>query len=81
MKMKEANLPVSSTAPPTKKHITEQELEDTYGIPVKTLQKWRLVGRGPRARKFGRSVRYSVVDVDAWISTLPVIGGQLQAKN
>lgn len=34
---------------------------------VRTLQKWRVSGKGPQFFKLGRSVRYSPSDVMAWV--------------
>lgn len=36
-------------------------------ITVKTLDKWKHRGYGPACARFGRSVRYSISDVEAWI--------------
>jgi len=58
-----------------KRFISEIELAENYGIPRKTLQKWRLFGNGPEFRKFGASVRYDVSRIEAWIETLPKGGG------
>jgi predicted DNA-binding transcriptional regulator AlpA len=55
--------------------ITEIEFEADYAISRRTLQKWRSLGRGPVARKFGSLVRYDVTEIEAWIATLPTIGG------
>jgi excisionase family DNA binding protein len=40
----------------------------TYlGIPVPTLYQWRYMGKGPRAARLGRHLRYRLGDVDAWV--------------
>ena len=36
--------------------------------PKKTLYTWRSARRGPRAMKFGGSLRYRRADVDAWLN-------------
>jgi predicted DNA-binding transcriptional regulator AlpA len=36
------------------------------GLATATLNRWRCVGTGPRWRKFGGSVRYSVADLETW---------------
>jgi predicted DNA-binding transcriptional regulator AlpA len=59
---------------PTKRFLSEIELEASFGIPRKTLQNWRMLGRGPLYRKFGNSVRYDVGDVETWIQALPTGG-------
>jgi excisionase family DNA binding protein len=38
-------------------------------VPVKTLYSWRYEGRGPRARRVGRHLRYSWEDVEAWLAS------------
>ena len=37
------------------------------GLAKNTLEKMRLYGGGPRFSKYGRAVRYSVSELDAWI--------------
>ena len=70
----------SQVSPPARKFLNEREVETIYGIPARTLQKWRMKSerrRGPVARKVGSSVRYSVADIETWIKTLPTVGGQV----
>jgi hypothetical protein len=38
------------------------------GLSVRTLQKWRLQGNGPRFLKLGQAVRYDPADLDDYIS-------------
>jgi len=59
---------------PAKRFFSEIELEASFGIPRKTLQNWRMLGRGPRYRKFGAGVRYDIQDVELWIQNLPTGG-------
>jgi len=54
-----------------KRFLTEAEVEVVYGFPKKTLQSWRLRGDRPEFRKFGRSVKYDVRLLEAWIESLP----------
>jgi len=56
--------------------LSEQQVEQFYGLRVRTLQRWRLESRGPRYRKLGGLVRYVVSDLDAWIAAAPGGGGQ-----
>jgi len=52
--------------------LSEQQVEQCYGLRVRTLQRWRLESRGPRYRKLaGSLVRYDVRDLDAWIASAP----------
>jgi hypothetical protein len=46
-------------------------------LSVKTLQNWRIAGRGPRYRKFGDAVRYSINDLQRWADAQVV--SQLEA--
>jgi predicted DNA-binding transcriptional regulator AlpA len=38
--------------------LTEQQAAEVLTIKVKTLQKWRVCGGGPKFIKLGRAVRY-----------------------
>ncbi len=35
-------------------------------LSPRTLEKQRVIGGGPRFRKFGRRVMYAVVDLETW---------------
>lgn len=48
-------------------HLTPEEAAEYLSIGNSTMKKWRLAGEGPRYAKFGKSVRYRVEDLDAWI--------------
>jgi predicted DNA-binding transcriptional regulator AlpA len=60
-----------STTLPTKRFLSDLDVEAMYGIPRKTLQNWRVLGRAPIYRKFGNGVRYDIRDLEAWIDSLP----------
>ena len=49
--------------------VTTKELAELIGVPVTTLNNWRTLGRGPRSFRLGRSVKYVVTDVAAWIES------------
>jgi excisionase family DNA binding protein len=38
-------------------------------VPVKTLYAWRYEGKGPRAHRVGRHLRYRWEDVEAWLAS------------
>ena len=57
-----------------KEFLSDAGVDAVYGIPRKTLQNWRVLGRGPKFRKFGSGVRYQIADVEAWIASLPTGG-------
>jgi hypothetical protein len=62
-----------------KRFISDLEIEILYGIPQKTLQNWRVLGRGPTYKKFGRSVRYDVRLLEKYIEDLPSGGAGIPA--
>ncbi|MEV0891696.1 helix-turn-helix domain-containing protein [Promicromonospora sp. NPDC050262] len=47
--------------------LSTEDLADYLGIPVATLQDWRVDHKGPRGIIVGRRVKYAVSDVRAWI--------------
>lgn len=49
---------------------TEKEVEALTGLRVKTLQRWRLTGKGPRfVRLGGRCVRYPADALRHWVNS------------
>jgi hypothetical protein len=69
-----------TTVPTGKRFISDLEVEAHYGIPRKTLQNWRVLGRGPLYRKFGKGVRYDVRSIESWIESLPCGGAGVPAS-
>jgi len=59
--------------------LKEGELAELLGCSVKTLRKQRLLGRGPRFRRLGRSVRYHPADIRAYLDACPVGGSDVAA--
>jgi len=55
---------------PTKRTtLTEDELSAHWGVPPRTLQRWRQEGKGPRFMKLGGragSVRYPLTEVEKY---------------
>jgi predicted site-specific integrase-resolvase len=47
--------------------LTEAELADELKVSPRTLQRWRLEGRGPRWIRVGKAPRYKWGDVQAWL--------------
>ncbi len=47
--------------------LREQEAADILNVKVATLRRWRWAGKGPRYRKIGGAVRYSVEDLNTFI--------------
>ena len=59
--------------PPTpaqpQRYLTNDEAADYLRLSPRTLEKQRVIGGGPKFRKFGRRVMYAVADLDAWAET------------
>jgi len=49
---------VESWSSPECRYLTEVELARRWHISVKTIQRWRSMGRKPMFAKFGKTVRY-----------------------
>ncbi len=47
--------------------VTEHEASVILGLSVRTLQKWRLQGNGPRFVKLGHAVRYDPIELEHYI--------------
>jgi len=47
--------------------LTVPETATYLGLAVSTLNKWRVYGGGPQFLKLGRSIRYRIADVEAWL--------------
>lgn len=47
--------------------LTSAELGRSLGKSTGALAQWRYLGVGPRFIKAGKSVRYRVSDVEAWL--------------
>lgn len=47
-------------------YLNELQVAERWNVSVRTIRKWRLEGGGPRFRKFGSAVRYSLVDLESF---------------
>ena len=56
----------SPSATQPQRYLTNGEAAEYLRLSPRTLEKQRVVGGGPRFRKFGRRVMYAVTDLDAW---------------
>ena len=56
-------LPAASTSP---EFLTTDEAAAFLRLSPRTLEKQRVLGGGPRFRKFGARVVYAAVDLRAW---------------
>lgn len=54
---------------PPEQLMTEQEAAEMLSRSVKTLRNDRSLGRGPKWVKLGRSVRYKLSDVLAYVNS------------
>lgn len=48
------------------RYLTNDEAAAYLRLSPRTLEKQRVIGGGPRFRKFGRRVMYARTDLDAW---------------
>jgi hypothetical protein len=60
------NQPQESTVPPERVFLNNDEAAQFLNLSPRTLEKQRVIGGGPRFRKFGRRVLYAVIDLEAW---------------
>jgi excisionase family DNA binding protein len=49
---------------------TVDELAEFAGVSVATLYHWRWEGKGPKAIKVGRFLRYPESDIEKWLDEL-----------
>ena len=56
--------PAPTTQPA--RYLTNNEAAEFLRLSPRTLEKQRVIGGGPRFRKFGRRVMYAVVDLETW---------------
>ena len=47
--------------------LTIAEVSAYLGIPVQTLYTWRTEGKGPKAYKVGKHLRFRLEDLNAWL--------------
>jgi hypothetical protein len=52
--------------PRTTHYLTSTEAAEFLRLSPATLIKQRMIGSGPRFRKFGQRVRYALADLEAW---------------
>jgi excisionase family DNA binding protein len=56
--------------PPNKKPdewVTPEELAAQVKVSVETVYWWNRTNKAPKRHKFGKHVRYTRADVDAWL--------------
>ena len=56
----------SPLAPTVARYLTTTEAATLLRLSPRTLEKARVIGGGPRFRKFGRRVLYAASDLEVW---------------
>jgi excisionase family DNA binding protein len=49
--------------------LSAEEVAEYLGVPVSTLYKWRHFGRGPKAFRVGRHLRYDAEELQRWLDS------------
>jgi hypothetical protein len=47
-------------------HLTQSQAAAHLNLSPRTLEKYRVIGGGPKFRKFGTRVRYTLRDLNEW---------------
>ena len=58
-----------------KTFLDEKELAKYLGVSLSWVRKCRYRNEGVKFKKFGRSVRYQVADIDAYVTSNQTHGG------
>ena len=56
----------STTQSTASRYLTNNEAATFLRLSPRTLEKHRVIGGGPRFRKFGRRVLYAIDDLQSW---------------
>jgi len=59
-----STVPQLATQP--QRYLTNDEAAEHLRLSPRTLEKQRVIGGGPKFRKFGRRVMYAIADLEAW---------------
>jgi len=62
-------MPQRASSPDQPQFLTPTEAGAYLRLSARTLENYRTLGGGPRFRKFGRSIRYTIPDLDAWVES------------
>jgi predicted DNA-binding transcriptional regulator AlpA len=52
-------------------YCDEKYLARSLAVSLSTVRRWRQFGSGPKFVRFGKSVRYRLVDVEEWVAAKP----------
>ena len=59
--------PVRDATPkPAPRYLSNEEAAEFLHLSPRTLEKQRVIGGGPKFRKFGRRVVYAIEDLESW---------------
>ncbi len=58
-----------NAVPPNRLFLNNDEAAQFLNLSPRTLEKQRVIGGGPRFRKFGRRVLYAVSDLEVWANS------------
>lgn len=61
-----ASTPLAAATARAPRYLTSREAAAFLRLSPRTLEKQRVIGGGPRYRKFGRRVLYALDDLEAW---------------
>lgn len=60
--------PAKVPTPPPPGYVWTPEAALRLGLSVKTLWNYAHLGKGPRPRRIGRKLAYSIAELDAWLA-------------
>ena len=63
---KMVSVKVQPNKPSPTAFLTERQLAERWQVSIKKIQRDRAVGEGVAHRKFGKSVRYALKDIEAY---------------
>lgn len=49
--------------------LSNEDIAETFVIPIATVRRWRSTGSGPPGYRIGRHVRYAAADVRDWLES------------
>lgn len=61
--------PTESSQPPNALAVKERTAADLLDVSESTMRRWRRAGKGPRAIRISRLIRYRVEDLERFLGT------------
>jgi predicted DNA-binding transcriptional regulator AlpA len=49
--------------------LTQREVATLLKLSERTLERWRVAGTGPKFGRYGRSIRYRLTEIEAFIAS------------